>query len=108
MWIWPVYRSPNVPNSAASVSWEATIDAPSGLFRQFQGVVRSSPLSRTPVDNECLGSNIQILTTPELMFRVLLTKDGAQRLESWQGLSDKAPAPMHSEACSCGTATCCG
>jgi len=42
MWIWPVYRGPNVPNSAASVSWEATIDAPSGLFRQFHdGVPRS-------------------------------------------------------------------
>jgi hypothetical protein len=28
-----------------------------------------------------LGSNIQTLKTPELMFRALLTKDGAQRLE---------------------------
>ena len=38
-------------------------------------------LPRTPVDNERLGSAIQTLTTPELMFRALLTKDGAQRLE---------------------------
>jgi hypothetical protein len=28
-----------------------------------------------------LGSNMQTLTTPELMFRALLTEDGAQRLE---------------------------
>jgi hypothetical protein len=28
-----------------------------------------------------LGSNIQTLTTPDLMFRALLTKDGTQRLE---------------------------
>ena len=46
-----------------------------------QGEVLGIPLPRTPVDNECLGSNIQTLTTPELMFRALLTKDGAQRLE---------------------------
>src|SRR5215207_2932408 len=32
-------------------------------------------------EDERVGSNIQILTTPELMFRALLTKDGAQRLE---------------------------
>jgi hypothetical protein len=36
---------------------------------------------RTPVDNERLGSDIQTLKTPQLMFRALLTKDGAQRLE---------------------------
>jgi hypothetical protein len=28
-----------------------------------------------------LGSDIQSLKTPELMFRALLTKDGAQRLQ---------------------------
>jgi hypothetical protein len=28
-----------------------------------------------------LGSNLQTLATPELMFRALLTKDGTQRLE---------------------------
>ena len=28
-----------------------------------------------------LGSNMQTLTTPQLMFRTLLTKDGVQRLE---------------------------
>ena len=32
-------------------------------------------------EDERLGSNIQTLTTPEMMFRALLTKDGAQRLE---------------------------
>jgi len=37
MWIWPLYRGQNGPNSAAWVSLEATFDAPSGLFRQFQG-----------------------------------------------------------------------
>jgi hypothetical protein len=46
-----------------------------------QGEVRRTPLSRTPEDNERLGSNIQALSTPELMFRALLTQDGAQRLE---------------------------
>jgi hypothetical protein len=38
------------------------------------------PLSHTLVDNERLGSDIQTLTTPELMFRALLTEDGALRL----------------------------
>jgi len=32
-------------------------------------------------EGERLGSNLQTLTTPELMFRALLTKDGAQRFE---------------------------
>ena len=32
-------------------------------------------------EDERLGSNIQTLTTPELMFRAMLTKDGSQRLE---------------------------
>jgi hypothetical protein len=32
-------------------------------------------------EDERLCSNIQTLTTPELMFRALLTHDGAQRLE---------------------------
>jgi hypothetical protein len=41
----------------------------------------SESLPRTPVDNERLGSNIQTPITPELMFRALLTQDGAQRLE---------------------------
>ncbi len=32
-------------------------------------------------EDERLGSNIQTLKTPQLMFRVLLTNDGAQPLE---------------------------
>ena len=32
-------------------------------------------------EDERLGSNIQSLTTPEVMFRALLTKDDVQRLE---------------------------
>jgi hypothetical protein len=32
-------------------------------------------------ENESVGSNVQTLTTPELMFRALLTQDGAKRLE---------------------------
>jgi hypothetical protein len=32
-------------------------------------------------EDERLGSNIQTLMTPELMFRALLTRDGTQRLE---------------------------
>jgi hypothetical protein len=32
-------------------------------------------------EDERLGSLVQTLTTPELMFRALLTKDGTQRLE---------------------------
>jgi hypothetical protein len=31
--------------------------------------------------DERLGSDLQTLTTPQVMFRALLTKDGAQRLE---------------------------
>jgi hypothetical protein len=40
-------------------------------------------------EDERLGSNIQTLTTPEVMFRVLLTEDGTQRLE----LASGVPAP---------------
>jgi hypothetical protein len=32
-------------------------------------------------EDEHLGSNIQTLKIPELMFRAMLTKDGSQRLE---------------------------
>jgi hypothetical protein len=32
-------------------------------------------------EDERLGSNIQSLMTPEVMFRALLTKDDVQRLE---------------------------
>jgi hypothetical protein len=39
------------------------------------------PIPRTSVHNERLGFNIQILTTPQLIFRSLLTKGGIQRLE---------------------------
>jgi hypothetical protein len=46
-----------------------------------QGEVRRTPLSRIPLDNERLGSDLQTLTTPKLMFRALLMKDGTQRLE---------------------------
>src|SRR5215208_7878642 len=43
MWIWPVYRGPNVPNSGRFGALGATFVAPSGLFRQFlDGVLRSS------------------------------------------------------------------
>jgi hypothetical protein len=48
----------------------------------FQWV--SEPGSAPQLDfheDERLGSNIQTLRTPELMFRALLTMDGAQRLE---------------------------
>jgi hypothetical protein len=31
--------------------------------------------------DERLGSDLQTLTTPQVMFRALLTKDGAQRLD---------------------------
>jgi hypothetical protein len=43
------------------------------------GVLGDSFVSEN--QDERLDSNIQTLTTPELMFRALLTKDGAQRLE---------------------------
>src|SRR5215216_1032257 len=41
-----------------------------------KGTVRASTLDRY----KHLGSNIQTLTTPELMFRALLRRDGAQHL----------------------------
>jgi site-specific DNA recombinase len=43
------------------------------------GVLGDSFVSEN--QDERLGSNLQTLMTPELMFRALLTKDGAQRLE---------------------------
>jgi hypothetical protein len=49
-WIWPVYRGRNGPNSAASVPWEATFDAPSELFRQFQDELLRMILLRTRVN----------------------------------------------------------
>ena len=48
----------------------------------FQWVSEPGPAPQLDLhEDERLGSNIQTLTTPELMFRALLTKDGAQRLE---------------------------
>jgi hypothetical protein len=47
----------------------------------FQGVSVAGLAPQLYLDeDECLGSNIQTLTTPQLMFRALLTKDGIQRL----------------------------
>src|SRR5215203_2796357 len=51
------------------------------LFRQFHGVVRSSPLSRTPVDNEGVSSFAQNTMSSKLRFRAELSEDGAERLE---------------------------
>src|SRR5919107_3042864 len=48
----------------------------------FQWVSEPGPAPQLDLhEDDRLGSNIQTLTTPELMFRALLTKDGAQRLE---------------------------
>ena len=48
----------------------------------FQWVSEAGPAPQLDFhEDERLGSNIQTLTTPKLMFRALLTKDGAQRLE---------------------------
>src|SRR5918995_850880 len=71
MWIWPVYRGQNGPNSAASVSWEATFDAPSGLFRQFQGEVRRIYIPRTPVNRGWL------VACAGMQYSVSSRKDGA-------------------------------
>ena len=68
---------------------------------------RSIYLPRTPEENERLGPNIQTLTTPELCFEPYLLGT-APSAWSWEERSDQAPAPMHSEACSSGSATCCG
>jgi hypothetical protein len=35
----------------------------------------------TPVDNEDISFDVQTPSVPELVFRALLTHDGAQRLE---------------------------
>jgi len=43
--------------------------------------LRRTLLPRTAVDNEGVGSNVQTLSAPELVFRALLPHDGAQRLE---------------------------
>ena len=49
--------------------------------RSYSNTSRADPmLSALSVDQR-LGSNLQTLRTPALMFRVLLSKDGAQRLE---------------------------
>jgi hypothetical protein len=37
--------------------------------------------SRTPVDNEGVGANVQNTMTSELRFRALLAECGAERLE---------------------------
>jgi hypothetical protein len=48
----------------------------------FQWVSEAGPAPQLDFhEDERLGSIIQTLTTPKLMFRALLTKDGAQRLE---------------------------
>jgi hypothetical protein len=43
------------------------------------GVLGDSFVSEN--QDERLGSDLQTLMTPELMFRALVTEDGAQRLE---------------------------
>ena len=47
----------------------------------FQWVSVAAPAPQLDFnEHERLGSDIQTLTTPNLMFRALLTKDGTQRL----------------------------
>jgi putative transposase len=50
------------------------------LFRSLKERVLKGVELGVSDDHERFGSNIQTLTTPELKFRALLTKDGAQRL----------------------------
>src|SRR5215207_11037860 len=76
MWIWSLYRGQHGPNSDASVSCEATFDAPSGLFRQFQGAglcpfgegkkgrVRSSPVRHREVMMRTLPTTMLHLLNP--------------------------------------------
>jgi hypothetical protein len=48
----------------------------------FQWVSEAGPAPQLDFhEDERLGSDIQTLMTPELMFRALLTKEGTQRLE---------------------------
>jgi hypothetical protein len=48
----------------------------------FQWVSEAGPAPQFDFhENERLGPDIQTLTTPALMFRVLLTKDGVKLLE---------------------------
>ena len=48
----------------------------------FQWVSEAGPAPQLDFhEDEGLGSDIQTLTTPEVMFRALLTEDGTQRLE---------------------------
>jgi hypothetical protein len=48
----------------------------------FQWVSEAGPAPQLDFhEDERLGSNIQTLTTPELIFRAQLTEDGALRLE---------------------------
>ena len=56
----------------------------------FQWVSEAGPAPQLDFHkDERLGSNIQTLATPELVFRVLLTEDGTQCLE----LASGVPAP---------------
>ena len=56
----------------------------------FQWVSEAGPAPQLDFhEDERLGSNIQTLATPELVFRVLLTEDGTQCLE----LASGVPAP---------------
>jgi hypothetical protein len=48
--------------------------------QSHRNTTRPNPMLSALSVDERLGSNIQTLTTPELMFRALLKKDGAQRL----------------------------
>ena len=52
--------------------------APDG-FLAISGVLGKSFVSEN--QDARLGPNIQTLTTPEMMFRALLTREGTQRLE---------------------------
>ena len=48
----------------------------------FEWVSEAGPPAQLDFcENECIGSNVQTRTAPELVFRALLSQDGAQLLE---------------------------
>jgi hypothetical protein len=75
----------------------------------FQWVSEAGPAPQLDFhEDEPLGSNIQTLTTPALMFRALLTKECTPRLELQRSLRPGTRTYALSDACSYGTATYCG
>jgi hypothetical protein len=94
--------SPEERHQIYTTLWLAVEVSPDG-FLDVTGVLGDGFVSEN--QDELLGSDIQTLKTPQLMFRALLTKECTPRLELQSSLRPGTRTYALSDACSYGTAT---